>query len=182
MSREGERDALPGPQRLGCHRRVRAIVAIPVVISCGAVGAAAGVLFPLHPAAVSRQAPTLVAEPETPRGARPSIVRAADVVAQARSAPREVLPAALTSPAAAPSAPREPLAVAPQSRDASPTAEEPLRPRHRSSERIVRAKRGLHAQQRNRTVAGAPSQAKGSAKGSLSQLPIIGPVAGVLLP
>jgi hypothetical protein len=176
MSGVGER---PRPQRTDGHRRVRIIVAIPVVILCGALGAVAGVLFPLHPPAVSPQPAS--AQPELANGAGPPVVRVRKGAAQPEAVTREVSPATLAAPSAAALAPDEPLAAAPQSKQASETKEEPPGSRHRRFARFVRAKRGQHARQRNRAVAGEAGLAK-APKGSLSQLPIIGPVTGLLSP
>jgi hypothetical protein len=41
------------------HRRVRAMIGIPVVVACGLLGAVAGQFFPLPPAAVMRESPAI---------------------------------------------------------------------------------------------------------------------------
>jgi hypothetical protein len=180
MRRVSESDANPRLQRFSGRRRVHAVIAIPVVLLCGALGAVAGVMFPMRPAAV-------LPPPSSPEAAPPNreLPPAAPVPQDGIALPKgdagEVSPAAATLPAREPSAAVEAVAPLlpkePRSKDAASASEERQRQRRRTFERMVRVRRDQHAQLRRRGPSGQASPKK-----SISAMPLFGPVAGMLLP
>jgi hypothetical protein len=181
MRRGSESDANPRLQRFSGRRRVHAVIAIPVVLLCGALGAVAGVMFPMRPAVVLPQSLSSPEAAPANRELPPVAPVPQDGVAQPKGDAGEMSPAAATLPAREPSEAVEAVAPSlpnvPQSKDAASASEERQRQRRRTFERMVRVRRGQHAQLRRRAPAGQASK-----KGSISAMPLFGPVAGMLLP
>jgi len=166
------------------HRRVRAMVAIPVVVGCALLGTIAGLLFPLPPAAVTREGRALLSVSHEPMakdqgtGAGPTLTRTSqsrheglprasasmiDAPAQSASTPQGQARSGLTQDAAPLAASQKPDPMQKPSQAASRVGEVRHRARHKNllSDRMRRPKREQFA---------------------WSQLPILGPVAGALLP
>jgi hypothetical protein len=142
-------------------------------------------MFPMHPTAVPRQA--LVSSPEAGLSYReePAPASAAhDGIARSQGDARAVPAATANLSARQLSAPAEAAnpTMSPelQGKYAASAVEERQRQRRKTFERMVRVRRGQHAQLRRRGPAGQASP--GSPKGALSGMPIFGPVAGALLP
>jgi hypothetical protein len=169
------------------HRRVRAAVAIPVIALCGSLGAVAGVLFPVYPEPIRREANTLQRSVEAPQHARlPDAV-------PARAAPVAEIPAAEP-----PSSRDHPASLPPETSsgaiatlsgavtahergvpDAAVEVAASRAEKRQEASRRARARRARYAALRRRAgnAAAAPSS-----NGSLLQFPLVGPVAGMLLP
>ena len=180
------------------HRPVRATIAIPVVLACGLLGAVAGQLFPLPPAAVMRESPVastshesmpqagagrarLTATPQSRHerlaGPSPSLARPPD---QSAAPPQAQASSELTQAVAPPVASQKTDPVERPSRATSRVGEGGQRAKHSNllSDRIRRGKRERSAASRRR-ISGRERPAQ---QGQLSQLPFLGPVAGALLP
>ena len=175
------------------HRRVRAMIGIPVVVACGLLGAVAGQLFPLPPAAVMGESPaistshasllkdqagaaraTLTATPQSRhQGLAGSSESVARPPGQSAAQPREQA----SSPVVAS---QKTDAVEPPSQATSRLGEARHRAKHDDllSDRIRHAKRQRSAAS-HRRIRGRERPAQ---QGQLSQLPFLGPVAGALLP
>jgi hypothetical protein len=173
------------------RRRVRAAVAIPVIALCGSLGAVAGVLFPVYTEPVAREADTLQRSAEAPQHARvPDAVpaRAAPVAAHPAagppssrdypaSLPPETSPGAIATLSGAVAAHER---VVPDAAvEAAASRAEKRQEARREAFSRARARRARYAALRRRpgNAAAAPSS-----NGSLLQLPLVGPVAGMLLP
>jgi hypothetical protein len=181
------------------HRRVPATIAIPVVVACGMLGVVAGLLFPLPPAAVTRESPaflsasresmpkhqagagraTLTATPQSRHeglaGPSASLARQPD---QSAAPPQERASSELTRVAPPVGSQRSDL-FEPPSQATSRVGEGRQPAKHNSllSDRIRQAKRERSAAIRRR-ISGRERPAQ---RGQLSQLPFLGPVAGALL-
>jgi hypothetical protein len=163
------------------HRRVRATVAIPVVVGCAVLGTVAGLLFPLPPAAVTRERPVLLSVSHEPmpkdqgRGVGPTPTATAqfrhdelgaseppiDARDQPTSTPQGQARSALTQDAAPLVASQKSDSIEQPSKATSRVGEGRHRAKHKLSDRMRRERREQSA---------------------WSQLPIFGPVAGALLP
>jgi hypothetical protein len=175
------------------HRRVRAMIGIPVVVACGLLGVVAGQFFPLPPAAVMRESPAISAShalmprdqagpgratlTATPQSRHEGLAGLSESVAsspgQSAAPPREQA----SSPVVAS---QKTDAVEPPSQATSRVGEGPQRAKHNNllSDRIRQRKRERSAaSHRRRSGRERPAQ-----QGQLSQLPLLGPVAGALLP
>ena len=180
------------------HRRVRAMIGIPVVVACGLLGAVAGQLFPLPPAAVMRESPvtstshepmpqagagraTLTATPQSrQKGLAGSNQTLAHPPDQSAAPPQAQASSKLTQAAAPPVVSQKTDPVEQPSQARSRAGEGGQRAKHNNllSDRIRRGKRERSAASRRR-ISGRERPAQ---PGQLSQLPLLGPVAGALLP
>jgi hypothetical protein len=172
------------------RRRVRAIVAIPVIALCGSLGALAGVLFPVHPAPVSDAADTLQRNAEVspqglvPGGVPPVVSRAEPEREAVGTPPSRDVPAprpqvthsesakALSGAAAA----REPAGSEAPADVAASQEEKRQHARHEAFDRRARVRRERYAALRKRAAGAANAQ-----KGQLLQIPLVGSVAGLLM-
>jgi hypothetical protein len=165
------------------HRRVRAIVAIPVVVGCTLLGTVLGLLFPLPPAAVTREGPAVlfVSHERMPKEG----TRAGSTLTATPQSRHEELPAASESlirePAQSASRPQG-QSRSELTQDAAPVVvsqkpdpiEQPSQATSKIGEERHRAKRkNLLSDRMRRERRERPPW---------SQLPILGPVAGALLP
>ena len=173
------------------HRRVRAAIAVPVVGACGLLGAVAGQFFPLPSAAVMRESPAISAGhasmPRDQAGAGRATLTAAP---QSRHEGLAGSSGSLARPpgqSAAP--PHEQASSPPVASQKTDPVEQPAtskvgegrqRAKHDNllSDRIRQGKPERSAA-RHRRISGRERPAQ---QGQLSQLPILGSVAGALLP
>ena len=163
------------------HRRVRAMIGIPVVVACGLLGAVAGQFFPLPPAAVMHPAISTshASIPKDQAGAgratltTGSSASVASPPGQSAAPPREQG----SSPVVAS---QKTDAVEQPSHATSRVGEGRQHANHNNllSDRIRQGKRERSAASRRR-IRGRERPAQ---QGQLSQLPFLGPVTGALLP
>jgi hypothetical protein len=181
----------PPAQAAFGRRRVRAVVAIPIIALCGSLGAVAGVLFPVYQEPVAHEAGTLQRSAEAPQHALlPDALPARVALGAAKpeagapssrdypaSLPHETSSGAIATLSGAVAA-RE--RVVPDAAEAAASRAEKRQEatRHEAFSRHARARRARYAALRRRAsnAAGAPAS-----NGSLLQIPLVGPVAGMLL-
>jgi hypothetical protein len=165
---------------------VRAVVAIPVIALCGSLGAVAGVLFPVYQEPVAREADALQRSAEAPQHAPiPDALpaRVAPVAAKPEAGPPSSRDYPASLPPEAPSGAIATLsgAVAAHERVAPDAAVEAAASRaekRQEASRRAHARRARYAALRKRAgnAAAAPSD-----NGSFLKIPLVGPVAGMLL-
>ena len=180
------------------RRRVRATIAMPVVVSCGLLGVVAGLLFP-PPAAVTRESSAFFSTGhESMPKAEPGAGRAVPAATpqprdeklsgssepltpqpdRSASTPQEQASSERTEVAAPLAASQKYDAVEQPSQATSRVAQGRQRAKHDNlpSDHIGQGKRERSARRR------ISRRVRPAKQGQLSQLPILGPVAGILLP
>jgi hypothetical protein len=175
------------------RRRVRAAIAVPVVVACGLLGAVAGQFFPLPPAAVMGESPAISASHATLPKDQAGAGRAMPIATpQSRHEGLAGSSESVARPPGQSAAPPQEQASSPlvasqktdpveqPSQATSRVGEGRQRAKHNNlpSDRIRQGKPERSAA-RHRRISGRERPAQ---QGQLSQLPILGPVAGALLP
>jgi hypothetical protein len=166
------------------HRRVRAVVAIPVVIGCALLGAAAGLLFPLPPAAVTHEAPAILWASHEPTqkgqgtGAGPTLTAIPQSRHEGLAGASESL---IHGPAQSASTPQG-QARSELTQDAAPlVVSQKPDPIERTSQATSRIGEGRHRAKHKNLLSDRMRRARRE-RSAWSQLPLLGPVAGALLP
>jgi hypothetical protein len=165
------------------HRRVRWVVAIPVVVGCALLGTVAGLLFPLPPAALTREGPALLSVGHEPMPEDQGSAAGPKLTTTPHSR-HEGVPRASASPTDEPAqsaSTRQGQARSELTQDAAPrvVSEKPdaiEMPRRATS----RVGEGRHRAKHRNLLSDRMRQRR--EQSAWSQLPFLGPVAGALLP